>query len=89
MMFEDITLDELSDDQQELAECIGIDAYRLLVKHYGGNSIYISQPKSLIRTNRNEMICNDYNGKNIKELTRKYGLSVSTIRNILKTRKET
>ena len=82
-MLENITIDELSGDQKELAECIGIEAYRLLVRYYGGSMIYISQAKTLIRSDRDAMIKKDYNGKNIRELSRKYNLSISAIRRII------
>ncbi len=82
-MFDNITLEGLPNEQKELAECIGIEKYRLLVKCYGGSSIYIPQAKSLMKSERNTLIQSDYNGKNIRELSRKYNLSVSAIRKIL------
>lgn len=30
-----VTIDDLADEQKELAECIGIEAYRKLVETYG------------------------------------------------------
>ena len=41
MEIEDITLEQLNGDQHDLAELIGIDAYKKLVKYYGGGFVYV------------------------------------------------
>ena len=38
-----LKLDDLTGDQRELAETIGIDAYIKLVDAYGGSNIYIQK----------------------------------------------
>ena len=44
-LLEQLTLDDLDEEQQELAECIGLDAYKKLVATYAGNPINVRCPK--------------------------------------------
>ncbi|MDO5559280.1 MAG: Mor transcription activator family protein [Oscillospiraceae bacterium] len=78
-----ITIDKLTGEQYELAEVIGIEAYRILVKCYGGCVVYVAQEKALTRPFRAALIRKEYNGKNIKKLSAKYNLSTTSIRNII------
>ena len=77
-----ITLEQLSGEQYELAELIGIEAYRKLVKNYGGGFIYICKADTVMKFNRNNEICERFNGYNYKELAKEYNLSEKTIREI-------
>lgn len=84
MNIEKITnLDQLSGDQRELAETIGLDAYRKLVANYGGMHIYICKSETVLRELRNIEICNEFNGFNYRELAKKYNLSEKTVREIV------
>lgn len=84
MDIEKITsLEQLSGDQRELAEIVGLEAYRKLVKNYGGMSIYINKPETILRDLRNTEICNSFNGFNYRELAKKYHLSEKTVREII------
>lgn len=75
---------KLSEDQKDIAECIGIESYYKLTRYYGGSSIYIARPDSIDNQKRNEMIINEFNnGASYKELALKYGLSTVWIRNIV------
>ena len=80
---EDLKIDDLGEDQKQLAELIGLDKYRLLLKTYGGMSIYIPKPDSLTVLARNEQIRREFDGTNFKELAHKYGLTEVWIRNIV------
>lgn len=82
MDIDDITLDQLSGDQYDLAELIGIEAYRKLVKNYGGGFIYICKADTVMKISRNNEICQRFNGYNYKELAKLYNLSEKTIREI-------
>lgn len=82
MDIDDITLDQLSGDQYDLAELIGIEAYRKLVKNYGGGFIYICKADTVMKISRNNEICKRFNGYNYKELAKLYNLSEKTIREI-------
>ena len=41
--------EQLRPDQRELADIIGLDAYKKLIHHYGGNQLYIQQVDSVLR----------------------------------------
>lgn len=83
---EKINITQLTGDQKELAEIIGIEAYRKLVANYGGMSVYICKAETVLRELRNAEICNSFNGFNYRELAKKYNLSEKTIREIISSR---
>ncbi len=84
MDIEKITdIDQLSGEQRELAETVGLDAYKKLVKYCGGSRVYIKKSDTLTKNERNAEIKHKFNGENIKRLAVEYNLSESTIRNIL------
>ncbi len=78
-----IKIEDLDEEQKQLAELIGIDKYKILLQTYGGMSIYIPKPDSFAATIRNEQIKQEFNGSNFKELSRKYGLTEVWVRNIV------
>ena len=67
----DVTLDDLNEEQLQVVEVIGLEAYKRLIHYYAGTSIY-------------EKIRIEYekNG-DIKALALKYGLSEIQIRTII------
>lgn len=78
-----ITMEDLWGDQVDLAELIGLENYRKLVKNYGGNSIRILQEATLIKEKRDDEIRSSFTGDNFIELSKKYRLSDRTIRSIV------
>lgn len=79
-----ISITQIHNEQQrEIAEVIGIEAYRKLVEYYGGSKIYIEKSDTVIRPDRNNEIRKKFNGGNYKQLAREYGLSELTIRRIV------
>lgn len=83
MEIDEITIDQLSGEQYELAECIGIEAYRKLVKNYGGGFVYICKADTVMKFSRNSEICERFNGYNFRELAKEYNLSEKMIREIV------
>lgn len=79
-----VSLDQLSSDQRELAETVGLEAYRKLVANYGGMSLYIPKRGIIPKEVRNKEIKKRFNGSNYRELARKYDLSEMTIRRVIK-----
>lgn len=77
-----VIYDLLPENQQELYDCIGEEAYIKLVKRFGGNSPYVAEADSVFRPSRDAKIRNDFNGYNIRYLVNKYGLSARRIRDI-------
>lgn len=82
-MLEKITIKDITVNSQELVQLIGIENFKKLVKYMGGSSIYIPKEQTLILSLRNKNIKKEFNG-DIKILSRKYKISQSQIRNILK-----
>ena len=79
----DIIYEDLSEDQKQICDCIGIDAYAKLVLLVDGDDIYIPKIAAVSRSSRNAAIINDFNGYNFKYLSQKYGLTVRYIRAIV------
>lgn len=80
----DVTLDDLNEEQLQVVEVIGLEAYKRLIHYYAGTSIYIPKFSEIERRKRNEKIRIEYekNG-DIKVLALKYGLSEIQIRTII------
>ena len=80
----DVTLDDLNEEQLQVVEVIGLEAYKRLIHYYAGTSIYIPKFSEIERRKRNEKIRIEYekNG-DIKALALKYGLSEIQIRTII------
>lgn len=68
----------------QMAEAIGIEAFRKLVLIYGGTEPYIPKAETLIIPVRNKLISREYNGTNEFQLSRKWGVSERYIREIAK-----
>lgn len=79
-----IKLDDIPDNFHAMVEVIGIEKFLEISKLYGGINIYIPIYSSLIRVGRNREIIDKYNGLNVNELAVKYGISVISVRRIIK-----
>lgn len=83
-VIEKLTYGDLDEEQKELVDIIGLEAYKQLLQYYGGSSIYIPKTDALERRIRNEKICQEYQKtRNTKVLSVKYGLTENQIRNII------
>lgn len=82
-MIEKLTIKEIPQNNQDLAQLIGIENFKKLVKYMGGSSIYIPKEQTLTLSLRNKNIKKEFSG-DIKILSRKYKITQSQIRNILK-----
>lgn len=80
-----LTIDDLSDTQRELAECIGFESYIALVRRFAGESICVPMPASIAVEARNRLIIAEYNGYNTTALGKKYQLAECTIRSIIRS----
>lgn len=79
-----IKLDDIPDSFHAMVEVIGVEKFLEIAKLYGGMNTYIPIYSSLIREARNREIIDKYNGVNINELSIKYGISVISVRRIVK-----
>jgi Mor family transcriptional regulator len=76
--------EHLSGEQRKLAETIGIEAYRKLVRLYAGTgAMYIPTVDQLTRNVRDSLIRDEYTGYNQRELALKYGISEQWVRSIV------
>ena len=80
---ENIHLEDLDQEQQEVAVLIGLENYKKLMAEYGGVSIYIPKADRLERMERNDKIRDEFTGYNFRELAVKYGLTEVSIRSIV------
>jgi len=76
---EDLTLDDLQEQHREYAELIGIENLIHLSQYFGGTQIYIPMPGELFKKRKYELIQEEFNGFNIRELAKKYDVSESTV----------
>ena len=58
-----------------IAEEIGIDNLLKLSRLVGGDSFYVPIESTLLRVFRNKKILEEYNGCNVKDLAKKYGIT--------------
>lgn len=81
-----MTIDELPDSYQPVAEIVGVEGALRLAKHLGGLSFYYPRLDSLLRDKRDAQIRAEFNGTNHRDLARKYQLTESWIREIVQRR---
>lgn len=77
-------LEDLNDEYREMAEIIGIENLLALSERFGGSQFYIPQKDKLLKNTTYKIIINEFDGTNIKKLSRKYGVSESTIYRIVR-----
>ena len=75
-----VQMSDLDEEQQQVAELIGLDNYKRLVSVFGGLSIYIPKADAWERMARDEQIREEFDGYNFKELAGRYGLTEVRIR---------
>lgn len=85
-LLDELTPDDLDPEQRELADCIGLAAYKKLVATYAGSTINVRMPNKLTIGQRNDKMRREFNGYNFGELARKYGLTERQIRYIVADR---
>ncbi|MDI3547906.1 MAG: hypothetical protein PWR10_1558 [Halanaerobiales bacterium] len=76
---------DLPEPYKTIAEQIGIEAALSLSEIYGGASVYFPKAERALQNIRNERIVKEFNGGNVTELARKYNLTETWIREILKS----
>lgn len=80
----ELRLNDLRDEQRQIAETIGIDAYLNLTKIFGGTTVYVAKAEEIVkRKSRDEQIREEFDGSNYTQLALKYGLTEVWIRNIV------
>lgn len=85
-LLEDLKLEDLEEQYQMIAQAVGLEGLKKLCNYFGGSSIYIPQRRQLIANRRETAIYREYDGTNIKQLAARYGVSESTVYNIVRDR---
>lgn len=75
--------EQLSGEQKEFAEIVGIEIYNILIENFGGCQIYIPKRETIFKNIRNKEIRKNFNGCNYREIARKYNLSEKTVHKII------
>lgn len=79
---DELKIEEIEEPYRTIADKIGIQNLLRLSKQFGGMSIYIPKPDTLLRQAKYTLIKKEFNGYNHAQLARKYNLSEKWIRNI-------
>lgn len=82
-MLDKIELSDVPESYQDLAEAIGIDGFRKLVKFAGGTSVYVPVESCVIREYRNKILKKSFKG-DYKGLAKTYRISEGHLRRILR-----
>ena len=74
---------DLPEVYQEMADVIGVEATVDLARIYAGTSVYFPKLERSLTALRNRLILREYDGSNIKDLARRWGLSSRHVRHIV------
>jgi Mor family transcriptional regulator len=75
--------EHLDGEQRKLADAIGIEAFKTLVKMYAGCVVYIPTVDKLTIKVRDSQIKSEYTGYNQRDLAIRYGISEQWVRVIV------
>ncbi|MGI6053950.1 MAG: Mor transcription activator family protein [Clostridium sp.] len=82
-LLEEVGIESLDEEPKKIAELVGMEGFRNLVRTFGGSSIYIPKVESLEKAVRDQRIRDEFDGSNYRELAMKYGLTETWIRSIV------
>jgi len=83
----EMTPDDLPDPYNQMAELIGIENTVKIINNFGGLKIYFPKGELVIKRLRNGRIFKEYNGRNLRQLAWKYGLTENWLRTIIRRNK--
>ena len=78
-----IEVNDIPENLHNMLDIVGEDAFVEIAKLYGGGVVYVPTYKSIIRTSRNREIIKKFDGFNISQLAREYGISSNHVKRIL------
>lgn len=79
-----VDVSDIPKTYQPVVSLIGLDNFLKLCRYAVGQELYFPMQDSLLRNTRKRLIIREYNGYNLSELSHKYDLTPSHIRNIVK-----
>ena len=77
------SIGQLRGEQRELAETIGLDAYKSLIVRYAGSFVYVCKPDTILKEIRDSEIRERFDGGNYRSLALAYNLAEATVRDIV------
>lgn len=83
-MLKEMMIDDLAEKHQLLAQTVGMDGMRNLVKNFGGGQIYIPKTDDLLREMKVRAIRKEFNGMNVKQIANKYNVSESFVYKVIR-----
>lgn len=81
-MLEKVTMEDIPEVHKDLAEVLGLDAFKKLVRYVGGSSIYVPVEGCITRSRRNKILKETFKG-DYKQLAKTYRISEAHVRRIL------
>ena len=79
-----VKIEDISENLHGLIKIIGMENFLKVSKALGGSSIYIPIYKNVQMAERNRQITKEDNGKNTKELSKKYNLTKQQIEKLVR-----
>lgn len=79
-----LTPRQVPEDLFWLYELVGMDCFLKIIDTAGGEFLYFPKRATLERELRQQAILQEYDGTNLRQLSRKYGLTDRHIRTILR-----
>ena len=84
-MLNKVKLEDVPDQFRDLAEAIGIDSFKNLVRYAGGTSVYVPVEGCVTREVRNRILRGTFSG-DYKEFAKVYRISEGHLRRIINNR---
>lgn len=78
-----LTSKQVPEDLYWLYELVGLERFLKIIDTAGGEFLYFPKRSTLERDLRRQAILGEFDGTNLRQLARKYGLSERHVRSIL------
>ena len=75
---------DIPEPYQPVVSLIGMENFLKLCRYAMGDELYFPMQESVLRNTRKRLITQEYTGDNVIELSRKYNLTQTRVRGIIK-----
>ena len=75
---------DIPESYQPVVSLIGMENFLKLCRYAMGDELYFPMQESILRNTRKRLIIQEYTGDNVIELSRKYNLTQTRVRGIIK-----
>lgn len=79
-----LTPEQVPEETRWLCDIVGMEQFLEIIDMAGGQFIYLPKRATLEKPLRHAAIRQEFNGENLRQLSRKYGVTERHIRTILK-----